>query len=187
MKTVNQIRGFRLLLALAGSFTACRSAKDTPSPGPDSASVAAGTLEGPTQNRGTAQTSADSGMQTKMSGMPGMSGASGMGGMMSAAMMDSMQTHIRMMNGMSPSQMKAALQMHRQMAANMLSRMNSEMRTMNMPSDARWSATADSVRRDLARMPEMSGNELKTFMPMHRARITRLMETHREMMEQKKP
>lgn len=54
--------------------------------------------------------------------------------------------------------------------------MNSEMRSMNMASDQRWKATADSVRQDLSRMPEMSANELKTFMPMHCARITRLME-----------
>lgn len=187
MRRPTPIQSFSLLLALAGSLAACTAKDNSGSRGSGSTSAAVGTLEGASRNTGAAQTSPDSGMQPKMSGMPGMSGASGMGGMMSGVMMDSMQTHIRMMNGMNPSQINAALQMHRQMTANMLSRMNSEMRTVNMPSDARWSATADSVRQDLKRMPEMSAQELKAFMPLHSARLTRLMATHREMMKQTRP
>jgi hypothetical protein len=180
MKTLRHITGFKLVLSLAGPLVACSSAKDdTASRGYDSAGVAAGTLEGPTQNRSTAQASADSGMQTKMGGMPGMSGA--MGGMMSAAMMDSMQTHMGMMEGMSADGMKAMLPAHRQMVANMLSRMSAEMRQMNMQSDAKWTALADSVRRDLVRMPDMSAAELRSAMPAHGARVMRLMQMHSSM------
>jgi hypothetical protein len=115
-------------------------------------------------------------MKTKMSGMPGMSGA--MGGMMTAAMMDSMQTHIRMMQGMSGDSMKSMLPAHRQMVANMLSRMDGEMRQMNMQPDAKWRALADSVRHDLVVLPDMSAAELRTTMPAHCARVLRLMQMH---------
>jgi hypothetical protein len=110
----------------------------------------------------------------------GMAGMQGM--MMDTAMMDSMQVHMRMMDTMSADQIKAMLPMHRQMAANMLSRMNADMRSMNMTPDQAWNATADSLRQDLARMPDMSAQELKAMMPAHRARMTRLMQMHRNMM-----
>lgn len=103
-----------------------------------------------------------------------------------AGMMDSMQVHIRMMQGMSGDRMKAMLPAHRQMVANMLSQMNSEMRQMNMQSDPKWTALADSVRQDLVRMPEMSAVELRSFMPAHGARVMRLMDTHRSMTGVKK-
>ena len=109
-------------------------------------------------------------------------GMAGMPGMMGAGMMDSMQTHIRMMDTLSAQQLTAMLPMHRQMAANMLSRMTSDMRSMNMTADQAWSATVDSLRQDLVRMPEMSGSELKAMMPAHHARMTRLMQMHRDMM-----
>jgi hypothetical protein len=112
----------------------------------------------------------------------GMAGMPGMGGMMGAGMMDSMQTHMRMMDTMSADQMKAMLPMHRQMAANMLSRMNQDMRSMNMPGDQAWNATVDSLRQDLTLMPELSGQALKAMMPAHHARMTRLMQMHRDMM-----
>jgi len=161
-------------------LSACRS-KENAAPAGDTsaANAAAGSLEGPTQSSSAAQASADSGMQTKMSGMPGMSGA--MGGMMSVAMMDSMQTHMGMMEGMSADGMKAMLPAHREMVANMLSRMSAEMRQMNMQSDAKWTALADSVRRDLVRMPDMSAAELRSAMPAHGARVMRLMQMHSSM------
>lgn len=118
--------------------------------------------------------------QETAGGMAGMQGMSGM--MMDTAMMDSMQVHMRMMDTMSADQIKAMLPMHRQMAANMLSRMNADMRSMNMTADAAWNATADSLRQDLARMPDLSAQELKAMMPAHRARMTRLMQMHRDMM-----
>jgi hypothetical protein len=104
-----------------------------------------------------------------------------MPGMMSAATMDSMETHMRMLDGMSGEQMKAMLPAHRQMVANMLSQMNQEMRSMNMSGDPQWTATADSIRQDLIHMAEMSPQELNRAMPAHHARITRLMEMHRKM------
>jgi hypothetical protein len=116
-----------------------------------------------------------------MAGMPGMSGGQ-MGNMMGAATMDSMQTHLTMMDSMSADRMKAMLPMHRQMVANMLSRMNSEMRQMNMSPDAAWTATIDSVRQDLTNMPEMSGSQLKAMMPDHHARVMRLLQAHQAMM-----
>jgi hypothetical protein len=112
----------------------------------------------------------------------GMAGVQGMRGGMSTAMMDSMGAHMRMMDTMSAEQMKATLPSHRQMVANMLSQMNQEMRNMNMSGGAAWAALADSVRQDLVRLPEMSASELRNAMPAHRARVTRLMEQHREMM-----
>ena len=166
MTSIDFMRSLSVMLGLAATLAACSSTKKE-----NAAQSSEST---------NAQASADTGMQTKMSGMPGMGGA--LAGMMSGAMMDSMQTHIRMMNGMSGNQMRAALPMHRQMVANMLSQMSSEMRAMNMTSDQRWTATADSVRQDLSRMPDMSASELKTFMPIHCGRISRLMEAHRSMM-----
>ncbi len=167
MKTLTHIRSFTLVVAFPGSLVACSSAKDnTVLRASDSASVAA-------------KASADTGMQTKMGGMPGMSGS--MGGMMSAAMMDSMHTHMSMMEGMSGARMKAMLPAHRQMVADMLSRMSADMRQMNMQPDAIWTALADSVRRDLVRMPDMSAAELRSAMPAHHARMMRLMEMHRSM------
>ena len=117
-----------------------------------------------------------------MSGMDGMAGMGGMVGMMGTAMMDSMHAHLGGMEKMSGSRMKEMLPMHRQMAANMLSRMNTEMRSMNMPADTGWNATVDSLRQDLIRMPEMGTRELETMMPAHHARMTRLMQMHRDMM-----
>lgn len=115
-------------------------------------------------------------------GMPGMRA-----GQMSAGMMDSMQTRMRMMEGVSPEQMTAMLPAHRQMVANMLSQLNRDMRKMNMQPDAKWTALTDSVRQDLVRMPEMSGSELRSFVPAHRARVMRLMQMHRSMMGGMKP
>lgn len=175
MKSLTFLRSFPVLAAIAALLAACSTSKDASvSKASESASVP-GTLEGPSKNTGT-MVSADSGMQARMEGMPGM------GGMMSGGMMDSMQTQMRAMINMSPSQMKAMSAMHQQMTASMLSQMSSDMRKMNMPADASWTATADSVRQDIARMPEMSAAELKAFLPAHRVRVTRLIESHRAMM-----
>ncbi|MDQ3699240.1 MAG: hypothetical protein M3373_14645 [Gemmatimonadota bacterium] len=116
----------------------------------------------------------------------GMAGMGGMGGMMGTGMMDSMPMHMKMMDTMRADRMQEMLPMHRQMAANMLSQMNSEMRSMNMAADAKWSATVDSIRQDLIRMPDMGAQELKAMMPAHHARMTRLMQMHRDMMERMK-
>jgi hypothetical protein len=126
-------------------------------------------------------TSGDSAARTDtaMGSMSGMAGQ--MGGMM-----DSMHTRMRMIDTMSADHMKAMLPMHRQMVANMLSRMSQDMRSMNMPADQAWTATADSVRQDLTRMPEISARELKAMMPAHHARMTRLMQMHRDMMRRMK-
>lgn len=136
--------------------------------------AAAGSLEGPRQADTTQSTG----------GMQGMSGMKGgqMAGMMGMGMMDSMQTHMRMMEGVSADQMKGMLPAHRQMVANMLSQLDRDMQKMNMKPDAKWTALTDSVRQDLVRMPEMGGSELRTFMPEHHARVMRLMEMHRSMM-----
>lgn len=109
-----------------------------------------------------------------MSGMGGMEGMSGM--------TEQMQAHMRMMDGASGDSIAAMLPMHRQMVANMISTMNREMQGMDMSGDAAWTATIDSLRQDLTRMPEMSAPELGQFMPDHRARVMRLMESHRSMM-----
>ena len=113
-------------------------------------------------------------------------GGMGMSGMMGAGMMDSMQTHMGMMDTVSGERMKQMLPMHRQMTANMLSQMNSEMRSMNMPASTAWTATVDSLRKDLVQMPDMSAAELEAMMPAHHARMRRLMEMHRDMMAKMK-
>ena len=164
--------------AVAGMVTlaACTNNDARRNPVSDSAaaSASAGSLEGATRKDSA----------SGMSGMPGMAGMAG--GMMGAGMMDSMQTHMRVMDTVSPDRLKAMLPMHRQMTANMLTRMSADMRGMNMPADAAWSATADSLRQDLAHMPDMSAAELKNMMPAHHARMTRLMQMHRDMMAKMK-
>ena len=168
-----------LALATLGLMTiaACR-AKEPDTSGAsstaaaDSATKTAGSLEGPTRT-------------DSAGGMAGMQGTQGMPGMqgMTGGMMDSMQTHMRMMDSMSADRMKGMLPAHRQMVANMLAQMNQEMRGMNMPADAAWTATVDSIRQDLVRMPEMSAAELKAAMPGHHARVTRLGQMHQAMMQ----
>lgn len=111
-----------------------------------------------------------------------MAGMAGMQGMMSAAMADSMQAEMKKMAAMTPDQMAAMLPMHRQMVGNMLAQMSSDMRSMNMPADAAWTALTDSVRQDLIRLPDMSKTELKQAIPAHHARVTRLMQMHKDMM-----
>ena len=130
----------------------------------------------PSQDSIAAKAAADT---TKAGGMAGMSG---MQGMMSPAMADSMQAEMKKMASMSPDQMAAMLPMHRQMVGNMLSQMSTDMRSMNMPADAAWTALTDSVRQDLIRLPDMSKAELKQAIPPHHARVTRLMQMHKDMM-----
>lgn len=115
---------------------------------------------------------ADTGM---MPGMPGMQ-------MGDTAMRNQMQSHMRMMEGVSADSMMTMLSMHRMMLANMISQFNTDMRAMNMQPDARWQATVDSLRNDLTRMPELSASEIGRMMPGHSARVMRLMEMHRAMM-----
>ena len=172
MNTLFRFAGTVTLASLA-TIAACRSGDSSNGAvsGDSAANAAAGSLEGP-MRKDTAG---------GMAGMPGVSGGQ-MGDMMGAAMMDSMQTHLTMMDSMSADRMKAMLPTHRQMVANMLSRMNSEMRQMNMSPDAAWTATIDSVRQDLTNMPEMSASQLKATMPDHRARVMRLLQAHRAMM-----
>lgn len=116
------------------------------------------------------------GAMSGMEGMPGMQGAVGSG------MMEQMQAHMRMMEDADADSVRAMLPTHRQKVANMLAQFNKDMRDMGMASDTAWSATVDSLRQDLTRMPDMSALELKQFMAAHRARVMRLMESHRTMM-----
>ena len=88
----------------------------------------------------------------------------------------------KMMQTMTSDQLAAILPMHRQMVANMLAQMTADMRSMNMPADAAWTATIDSVRQDLIHLPEMTKAELKQAMPAHAARVSRLVQMHKEMM-----
>jgi hypothetical protein len=116
-----------------------------------------------------------------MAAMPGMAAAANSG------MMDSMETHMRAMTAASQDQLKGMVPEHRQMVANMISQMNQEMRSMNMPANAAWTATMDSVRQDLIHLPDMTAPDLKAAMRAHHARITRLLQMHREMMGKMKP
>ncbi len=114
-----------------------------------------------------------------------MQGMEGMGDMqMDGGMMEQMQSHMQMMQGAPGDSLMTMMPTHRQMTANMMAQMNRQMRDMNMTADADWNATVDSLREDLIRMPEMNAAELQALMPEHRARIDRLMEMHRGMMEE---
>lgn len=116
-----------LTLIGAGALGARGKSKNDASTTPiDSAS--AGSLEGP-RHKGAMMDSAS---------MPGI-------GAMESRMMDSMQTHVRAMEAMSPDRMKALIPMHRQMVASMVSAFDDSMRQMNMPADAAWTALRDSI------------------------------------------
>jgi hypothetical protein len=106
--------------------------------------------------------------------MPGM-------GAMESRMMDSMQTHMRAMEGMSPDRMKAMIPMHRQMVASMVSAFDDSMRQMNMPADAAWTALRDSISQDVTHMPDLSPSQLRILMPQHHERLSRFMKMHKDM------
>ena len=144
-------RALLLAVVITLTFLACRAREDAGAP--DSA----------------ADTSA-------MAGMPGMGSSK-----MMSHMMDSMETHMRMMDTASAATMQAMMPMHHQMADSMISRMNEDMRRMNMATDSAWSATVDSLRQDLGRMSAMAASEMMAMMPAHRARMMRLMQMHRTM------
>jgi hypothetical protein len=135
------------------------------------------------EQRGAEETPQATVAEQPAGGMAGMQGMEGMQGMqMGGGMMEQMQAHMQAMEGESAEQFKANLPQHRQMVANMISQMNREMRDMNMTADQEWNSAINAVREDLKRLPEMSTSELQTFMPEHRQRVMRLMETHRGMM-----
>ncbi|HUG39937.1 MAG TPA: hypothetical protein VMM12_05615 [Longimicrobiales bacterium] len=143
--------------------------------------VAAGVLLGGCGGEGERAPDADTGQtdapMLEHEGMPGMDmGPSG-------GMMGEMAAHMARTEGMRGDSLMAQLPTHRQLVANMIAQMNREMRQMDMGADAAWNATVDSLREDLVRIPDMDAAELQAMMPEHRARMTRLMEMHRAMME----
>lgn len=157
------------LAALVAGSAACTSKKVSSTH--DSASAAnAGSLEG-------GRKTDSSGKGSGVAGQPGMAGMSSTTG---RAMRDSMQADMLMMSR-SVDQMAARLPTHRQMVANMLSQMVAEMRSMNMSADAVRTATIDSVRQDLIRLPEMTKPELEHAMPAHLARVSRVLQIHKDM------
>jgi hypothetical protein len=167
--TSRQLAGF--VLGGAAALVACRSGDKATPDSTAASSRDAGSLEG--ARKDTAH---------PMAAMPGMAGAA-----MANGMMDSMEVHMRSMTTASTDHIKALVPEHRQMVANMLSQMTQEMRSMNMPADAAWTATVDSVRQDLIHLPEMTGSDLNAMMPAHHARISRLLQMHRDMMGKMKP
>lgn len=150
---------FPMVVSLCGALVAGCTSKQTPA----------------SQDTAAAKTAADT---TKTGGMASMAGVQSM---MSPAMGDSMQAEMKRMAAMTADQMAAMLPMHRQMVGNMLSQMSSDMRSMNMPADAAWTALTDSVRQDLIRLPDVPKPELKQAIPAHHARVTRLMQMHKDM------
>ena len=167
--TSGYVTGFALVGAAA--FGACKASdKGAADSAVATASHEAGSLEGARKDT-----------THPMAAMPGMAG-----GAMASGMMDSMETHMRAMTNASADQLKAMMPEHRQTTANMLSQMNQEMRSMSMPADAAWTATMDSVRQDLVHLPDMSARDLAGMMPAHHARISRLLQMHRDMMRKMK-
>jgi hypothetical protein len=110
-----------------------------------------------------------------MMGMEGMTGIDGMNGM------NGMNTQMQGMMNARGEPMKGMMPAHRQMTANKLSEMNAEMKTMNMAGDAAWNAFADSLRQDITYLAERSVRELSDVMPLHQARIMRLMQMRQAM------
>jgi hypothetical protein len=154
-----------LTLIGAGALSSCGKSKNEVSTAGDSASAAAaGSLEGP-RHKDAMMDSAS---------MPGM-------GAMERRMMDSMQTHMRAMEGMTPDRMKAMIPLHRQMVASMVSAFDDSMRQMNMPADAAWTALRDSISQDVTHMPDLSPSQLRTLMPQHHHRLSRFMKMHEDM------
>ena len=156
-----------LTLVSVATLAACGKSRNDASRTPrDSVSAAAaGSLEG-SRHMGTMMDSAS---------------MRGMGAMMGGRMMDSMQTHMRVMEEMSADRIKAMIPMHRQMVASMLSSFDDSMRQMNMPTDAAWMALRDSILQDVTHMPDLSPSQLKTLIPQHHERLNRFMRMHKDM------
>ena len=171
MKSILNHRAI-LALALAGLLGACKSRDSAGASSQDSARTA--------NNSGSLEATLNDTLKPD-TGMQEMQGPH-IEAMMGSAMMDSMQAHMRMMDGVTSQQLKAMLPAHRQMAAKMLPQLDADMRRMNMQPDAAWKALTDSLRQDLIRMPEMNGSELRTAMDAHQARMMRLMKMHQTMM-----
>jgi hypothetical protein len=131
---------------------------------------------------GSAMPDSVGGMGGTMGSMNGMGGTGNMAGMMSVAAMDSIRSHMQMMDTVNTNRIQAMIPVHRQMVANMLSQMNADMRRGNMTGDASWTATADSIRLDLMRLPEMTAAEIERMMPGHHARVKRMLDAHQRMM-----
>jgi hypothetical protein len=100
--------------------------------------------------------------------------------------MDSMQTRLRVMDMMSAAQIEAALPAHSQVASDMLSMMSADVQAMHVSPNTSWSATTDSIRQDLSHMTGLTGAQMKAAMPAYHARMTRLMDMHRQMMAKTK-
>lgn len=162
--------------ALAATISACKPAGDKASADGSVASAKAGSLEGPTQGD----------RSTMMGGTGGMASMASMAGMTSAGALDSMETRLRTMDVMSAAQIQAALPAHSRVAGDMLSRMSADVQAMHMSPNTSWSATTDSIRQDLSHMAGLTGAPMKAAMPAYHARMTRLMDMHRQMMAKTK-
>lgn len=101
----------------------------------------------------------------------------------SGAMMDSMQAHLRRMRGLSAGAMVKMLPIHRRMVADLLAQMTTDMYSTHMPADVAWTATMDSLQQDLIQLPELTKPELEQAMAAHRARLSRIITMHKEMIE----
>jgi hypothetical protein len=156
-----------LTLVSAATLAACGKSRNDASttPGDSVTAVTAGSLEGP----------------SRMGSMMDSASMRGMGAMVESRMMDSMQTHMRTMEGMSLDRIKAMIPLHRQLVATMLSSFDDSMRQMNMPPDAAWTALRDSIRQDVTHMPDLSPSQLRTLVPQHHERLNRLMKMHKDM------
>ncbi|MEO6877744.1 MAG: hypothetical protein ABI205_04635, partial [Gemmatimonadaceae bacterium] len=141
------------------------------------ASAKGGSPQGATRGDGTMM----------MGGAGGAGGMTSMAGMMSAGASDSMEMRLRTMDMMNAAQIEAAYPANRQAAGDMLSRMNADVQGMHMSPDMSWNATTDSIRQDLSHMSGMTGAQMKAAMPGYHARMTRLMDMHRQMMTKTKP
>lgn len=156
-----------LTLVSTAALAACGRSKNDASTTPSDsvAAATAGSLKGPSH----------------MDGMMDSASMPGMGAMVESRMMDSMQSHMRAMEGMSLDRIEAMIPVHRQMVASMLSSFDDSMRQMNMPTDPAWVALRDSIRQDVTHMPDLSPSQLRTLVPRHHERLNRLMKMHKDM------
>ncbi|MEO5816359.1 MAG: hypothetical protein ABIT20_13875 [Gemmatimonadaceae bacterium] len=168
MKTVT-VLSLLSSAALAVALSACTPTAERTSAGDSAATAKAGSLEGPTRGDGRAM-------------MGGTGGMASMAGMTGAGASDSMETRLRTMDMMSAAQIEAAFPAHSQAAGGMLSRMSADVQGMKMSPNMNWGAATDSIRRDLAHMAGLTGAQMNAAMPAYHARMTRLMDMHRQMM-----
>ena len=154
-----------LCLGTAAMLAACNGTKD--SAGGDVHATGrheAGSLEGMTKTGGAGPSDA-------VSSTP------------SNGELAALETDMRAIAGARGAQLQAMMPQHQQLVTTMIAQRNAMMASGNTSAPAGWMATRDSVNQDLMRFANMSAHDIQAMLPMHQARVNRLMLMHRGSME----